>query len=103
MRGVVAPLLWGATRVRPRFVRPLGMSLVLSVVPGASRPAYCLPWAARSWPGREVPLDGGTAPQGYLKAGLRSFRAGACGSGTGTHAQRHRRCAIAGSTVSRSL
>lgn len=78
MRGVVAPLLWGATRVRPRFVCPLGMPLVLSVVPGASRPAYCLPWAARHGLGGEVPLDGGTAPQGYLKAGLRPFRAAGC-------------------------
>ncbi len=52
------------------------MPLVLSVVPGASRPAYCLPWAARHGLGGEVPLDGGTAPQGYLKAGLRPFRAG---------------------------
>ena len=66
--------------------------------------ARLLPAMGRaSWPGREVPLDGGTAPQGYLKAGLRPFRAGVCGSGTGTHAQRRRRCAIAGSTVSRSL
>ena len=59
------------------------MPLVLSVVPGASRPAYCLPWAARHGLGARFPWMAGPPHRAISRPGCAPFGPGCAVPGPG--------------------